>query len=91
MTPISRRLVHDPEALNSATWPLCQKTLLTPTEDFFTRSHAPTPAVDPAAFRLELDGLVEQPQRLSLDASPRSSGSRDGRGSTARRSRTSCS
>jgi sulfite oxidase len=67
MTSISQRLVHDAEGHNTAAWPLRQKTLLTPTEEFFTRSHAATPTLDPAAFRLEVDGLVEHPQRLSLD------------------------
>ena len=38
----------------------------TPNELFFIRSHGDTPEVDPAAFRLTVDGLVERPLSLSL-------------------------
>lgn len=41
-------------------------SFVTPCERFYVRSHAPTPAVDPAAFRLEVGGLVERPLSLSL-------------------------
>jgi sulfite oxidase len=67
MTTTSHRLVHDPEGHNTAPWPIRQDDLITSTDCFFTRSHASTPTVDPAAWRLEVDGLVEQPMRLSLD------------------------
>jgi sulfite oxidase len=67
MTTTNHRLVHDPEGLNTAPWPIRQDELLTSTDCFFTRSHAPTPTVDPAGFRLEVDGLVERPRRLSLE------------------------
>jgi sulfite oxidase len=62
-----RRLVHDPEGLNSAPWPIRQDDLLTSTDCFFTRSHGPTPAIDPGTWRLEVGDLVERPLRLSLD------------------------
>jgi sulfite oxidase len=39
---------------------------LTPNELFFIRSHGDIPEVDPAAFRLTVDGLVERPLALSL-------------------------
>jgi sulfite oxidase len=68
MTSLSQRLVHDPEGFNTATWPVRQTTLITPADEFFTRSHAPTPTIDPATFRLEIDGMVERPQRLTLAA-----------------------
>ena len=38
----------------------------TPTELFFARNHAPVPEITAAAWRLEVDGLVERPLRLSL-------------------------
>ena len=38
-----RRLIHDPEGHNSAPWPIRQEGVLTSTDCFFTRSHAPTP------------------------------------------------
>ena len=66
MTTTNHRLIHDPEGLNTAPWPIRQDDLLTSTDCFFTRSHAPTPAVDPASWRLEVDGLVERPLRVSL-------------------------
>jgi sulfite oxidase len=66
MTANHRRLVHDPEGFNSATWPLQQDQLVTPTDHFFTRSHGPTPTVDSGSYRLEIDGLVEHPAGFSL-------------------------
>lgn len=39
--------------------------LITPIEDFYVRSNFPLPAIDPAAYRLTVDGLVERPLRLS--------------------------
>lgn len=40
---------------------------LTPIEAFFVRNHAAVPEVDPATFRLRVEGLVERPRELSLD------------------------
>jgi len=40
---------------------------LTPTDVFFVRQHLPRPApIDPAAYRLTLNGLVSKPQTLTL-------------------------
>lgn len=39
---------------------------VTPEPHFFVRSHAPPPEVDPVAFRLSVEGLVERPLALSL-------------------------
>jgi sulfite oxidase len=61
------RLVHDPEALNTAAWPVPADLLVTPTDLFFTRSHAPTPRIDPRTWRLDVDGLVEGPRSYSFD------------------------
>ncbi|WP_243274281.1 sulfite oxidase [Streptomyces albus subsp. chlorinus] len=41
---------------------------LTPLDTFYVRNHGPVPALDPAAWRLTVDGLVERPLELSLDA-----------------------
>jgi sulfite oxidase len=38
----------------------------TPNDLFFVRNHAPVPEVDPTAFRLTVDGLVERGLELSL-------------------------
>jgi DMSO/TMAO reductase YedYZ molybdopterin-dependent catalytic subunit len=40
---------------------------LTPRDSFFTTQHYGHPVVDPAAFRLKVSGMVNQPQSLSLD------------------------
>jgi sulfite oxidase len=39
---------------------------ITPVEAFYTRSHGPVPQIDPASWRLTIDGLVGAPMRLSL-------------------------
>lgn len=64
--PIARKLVHDPAGLNTATWPLPPDQLITPAEQFFTRSHAPVPEIDVDSWRLVVDGLVERPSSFSL-------------------------
>lgn len=40
---------------------------ITPTEQFYVRSHAPNPVIDPQEFRLQVEGLVEKPLSLSLE------------------------
>lgn len=59
--------VYDDEGLNAAAWPIPPDHFVTPIDLFFTRSHAPTPLIDPATFRLEIDGLVEHPRTLALE------------------------
>jgi sulfite oxidase len=60
-------LVHTTEPLNAEP-PLDQLTasFVTPIERFFKRNHAPIPQIDPASYRLVVDGLVERPLTLSL-------------------------
>jgi DMSO/TMAO reductase YedYZ molybdopterin-dependent catalytic subunit len=41
--------------------------LVVPNSLFFVRSNGPTPAIDPATWRLDVDGLVERPLSISLD------------------------
>jgi sulfite oxidase len=67
MTATNDRLVHDPEGLNTAVWPIAANEFITPTDRFFTRSHAPTPHIDPATWRLEVAGLVHRPRSYSLE------------------------
>jgi sulfite oxidase len=67
MTSTSHRLVHDPEGLNTAAWPIPADHFITPTDRFFTRSHAPAPPIDPATWRLEVGGLVDRPRTFSLE------------------------
>lgn len=40
---------------------------ITPNDEFFTVKHFFLPEIDPAAWRLEIHGLVQQPLTLSLD------------------------
>ena len=40
---------------------------LTPNDRFFVRSHFPVPQIDPAAWRLEVTGLVRSPQSFTLE------------------------
>ncbi len=40
---------------------------ITPTRSFYIRSHGTRPAVDPAGFRLSVDGMVDRPLTLSLE------------------------
>ncbi len=39
---------------------------MTPTAGFYVRSHAPNPKIDPKAFRLTVEGLVEKPLEIPL-------------------------
>jgi sulfite oxidase len=65
--PLPERVVRDAEGLNTACWPIPADDFVTPTERFFTRSHAASPRIDPAAWRLEVTGLVDRPRQFSLD------------------------
>jgi sulfite oxidase len=60
------RLIHGPDGLNSGAWPIPADHLITPTDLFFTRSHAPVPHIDPGAWRLRVGGLVHNPKSFSL-------------------------
>jgi sulfite oxidase len=62
------QLVHDPDGLNTAVWPPADGRIITPADAFFTRSHAAVPQIDAAEWRLRIDGLVDRPQDLSLNA-----------------------
>jgi sulfite oxidase len=64
---VSRRLVHDPDGLNTAIWPVPGNHLVTPIDHFFTRSHAPVPLIDPSTWRLDVGGLVERAVSFSLE------------------------
>jgi sulfite oxidase len=60
--------VHDAEGLNTGTWPIiAADQLVTPVERFFTRSHAAVPVIDASNWWLEVDGLVDRPQRFTLE------------------------
>jgi DMSO/TMAO reductase YedYZ molybdopterin-dependent catalytic subunit len=42
-------------------------SLVVPNDLFFVRSNGPTPEIDPATWRLNVDGAVERVLNLSLD------------------------
>lgn len=46
---------------------LQRASLLTPNDLFFVRNHAPVPVVDPATYRLTVQGRVDRPLVLSLE------------------------
>ncbi len=47
--------------------PRLAERFITPTDHFFVRNHGDVPAVDPAAYRLRITGLVERPLELGLE------------------------
>ena len=67
MTMPGQRCAHDPDGLNTGAWPVPPDQFITPTDKFFTRSHARIPAVDASSWRLEVSGLVQRPRSFSLD------------------------
>jgi len=64
---VTDRLVHDDEGRNTAAWPVRAEHFVTPVDFFFTRSHGPVPPIDPATWRLEVEGLVQHPRTFSLE------------------------
>ena len=42
-------------------------SFLTPSELFYVRSHFPTPRLDVASYRLEIDGAVQHPLSFSYE------------------------
>src|SRR4051794_23326927 len=61
-----RRVIRDPEGLNTGSWPVLPQDFITPVDRFFTRSHAAVPPIDAGTWRLEIGGLVEHPRSYSL-------------------------
>ncbi|MEO8503281.1 MAG: sulfite oxidase [Acidobacteriota bacterium] len=43
-----------------------QRDFLTPNDQFFVRNHGDVPAVDPASYRLHVDGLCRHPREFTL-------------------------
>ena len=59
---------YDDQHRNAGSWPtVAPDGLITEVADFFTRSHAAPPRIDPQAWRLEIGGLVDRPVPYSLD------------------------
>src|SRR5690349_12850342 len=65
----SPRTCYDPDGLNTGSWPgPAHGQVVTASDRFFTRSHAPVPVLDAGRWQLEIGGLVERPLSLSLAA-----------------------
>ena len=61
-------LVRQADPFNGGPAPeLLRRGFVTPNELFFVRNHGDVPAVDPASYRLTVDGLVRRPLSLTLD------------------------
>ena len=62
------RLIFDAEGQNTGTKTVVTADhFLTPVDQFFTRSHGKTPAIDPRTWRLEVGGLCERPRSFTFD------------------------
>jgi sulfite oxidase len=60
-------VVHDREPFNAEPPPAALSGRpLTPVEAFYSRNHGPLPDLDPATWRLRVDGLVDRELDLSL-------------------------
>src|SRR6202167_4039668 len=59
-------VVHGAESLNCETPPALLGGEVTPTAQFYRRSHFPTPALDASAWRLDVRRLVRRPLNLRL-------------------------
>ncbi len=66
--PLSKNMiVHTTSPLNAEPkLDVLAKSWITPVESFYVRSHAPNPKIDPASFRLRVEGLVDKPLSISL-------------------------
>lgn len=61
-------IVHEVEPFNSESAPAAlDQARITPTEAFYSRNHGPIPELDPAGWRLRVDGLVQHPLELGMD------------------------
>jgi DMSO/TMAO reductase YedYZ molybdopterin-dependent catalytic subunit len=59
-------VVHGAESLNCETPPALLGGEVTPTAQFYRRSHFPIPVLDASTWRLDVRGMVRQPLSLSL-------------------------
>jgi sulfite oxidase len=60
-------IIHTTSPLNSEPkLDVLTESWITPVESFYVRSHAPNPKIDPASFRLTVEGLVDKQLSISL-------------------------
>ena len=60
-------IVREQEPRNLESPASALRELVTPTERFYVRSHFAVPTIEPAAYRLKIEGAVDRPVELSLD------------------------
>lgn len=61
-------VVHEADPYNAEPTPAALSvSFMTPIDTFYSRNHGPIPNLDPAAWRLVVNGLVTQPLTLTLD------------------------
>jgi sulfite oxidase len=61
-------IIHDEEPFNAEPPPgALAGRPVTPIDAFYSRNHGPSPDLDPASWRLRIDGLVDRELVLSLD------------------------
>lgn len=61
-------VVHEADPYNAEPPPTALGDLVTPTDTFYVRNHGPVPVLDPATWRLRVDGDVDTPLELDLAA-----------------------
>ena len=59
-------IVHEAEPFNAETGLAALADPLTATDAFYVRGHGPVPEIDPTAWRVRVEGLVERELELSL-------------------------
>lgn len=59
-------IVHERDPYNAETPRDGLRAPVTATEAFYVRNHGPVPELDPASWRLTVDGMVAQPSQWSL-------------------------
>jgi sulfite oxidase len=60
-------IVHEADPYNAESAPdALADRLITPIDSFYSRNHGPVPLIDPARWRLRINGLVERNLELSL-------------------------
>lgn len=66
-TPFAARIIRDKEPENLEFPFSSLNSAITPTEQFFIRSHFPVPKINPQNYRLKVDGHIERPLEISYD------------------------
>lgn len=66
-TPFAARIIRDNEPENLEFPFSSLNSAITPTEQFFIRSHFPVPKLNPQTYRLKVDGHIDRPLEITYD------------------------